>query len=302
MSKPVNRIQNRIFKLNVGGSKFTTSYYTMVFDTASEFAKIAQHFVAKPTYNYSDYVMYDGSDNHIFIDRSGVYFQYLLNYCRYQGSLDALPRDPRICRAIIPEAKFFKLKGMLLQLHAIIQQFGPQTLLYSTPFHGSRFDSNHSDSSGSPTSSGNKGITFNIAWKIPNFAEKLKDGKMLLSKPFMAQGFHWTLKVYPHGIDGKKQFLSVYMGSEEMKQFPNWELTWRCHIVIINQNIPSNSISKGTFGKCSVDCQYYGFADFLTLNHLQKNLDDFIQDGNLTLNINNLVVRSIEQRDRKSVV
>ena len=103
----LNKIQNDVVNLNIGGHKFTTSLQTLRSDPSSMLGVMfsGRHPIIKRD---------DGS---IFIDRDGRYFYAILNYLRGTiTSVEQLPEDKLILSDLSTEAEYYQLQG----LHKII--------------------------------------------------------------------------------------------------------------------------------------------------------------------------------------
>ena len=94
-----------IVKLNIGGQHFTTNPQTLTRDPNSMLAAMfSGKFQVKPS-----------EDGSFFIDRDGTYFRFILNYLR-NGEL-ILPDGATFLKELEAEAKFYRLQGILDELH-----------------------------------------------------------------------------------------------------------------------------------------------------------------------------------------
>ncbi|GIX64308.1 BTB/POZ domain-containing protein KCTD12-like [Babesia caballi] len=109
-----------IVKLNVGGSPYVTTYRTLLAHEGSRFAVYFRQLFAHLAHNApastvgDDFLLiaYDraASSPTVFIDRDGARFSYILDYLR-DGDV-ALPADPSLCRALLQDARYFRLPGL----------------------------------------------------------------------------------------------------------------------------------------------------------------------------------------------
>lgn len=100
----LNKIQNQMIVLNVGGKKFTTSLQTITAEPGSMLGIMfsGHHIIKKQA---------DGS---IFIDRDGTHFDIILNYLRGNiTSKEHLPDDRNTLSQLSCEVQYYKLKGLL---------------------------------------------------------------------------------------------------------------------------------------------------------------------------------------------
>jgi len=95
ITKPMN-----IIKLNIGGSKFLTSKKTLSMATGSLFNLMVN----------GQYTIEKDEEGFIFIDRSGKYFDYILNYLR-DGTVN-LPKKEEDLRHLIAEVEFYCMNDL----------------------------------------------------------------------------------------------------------------------------------------------------------------------------------------------
>ena len=99
----LNKLQNEIINLNIGGHKFTTSLQTLQSEPSSMLGAMfsGRHPIIKQD---------DGS---IFIDRDGRHFHMILNYLRGNiSSVEQLSYDRIILSDLSSEAEFYQLQGL----------------------------------------------------------------------------------------------------------------------------------------------------------------------------------------------
>ena len=104
----LNRIQNEIVNLNIGGHKFTTSLQTLQTDAKSMLGIMfsGRHAITKQ------------DDGTIFIDRDGRHFHIILNYLRGNIlSIEQLPEERLVLSDLLSEVEYYQLGG----LHKIIK-------------------------------------------------------------------------------------------------------------------------------------------------------------------------------------
>ena len=99
----VNKIQNGIVSLNIGGNKFTTSLQTLQMDPNSMLGAMfsGRHLLVRQD---------DGS---IFLDRDGTHFRIILNYLRGNiSSINQLPDDRLTLSDLLSEVDYYQLEGL----------------------------------------------------------------------------------------------------------------------------------------------------------------------------------------------
>ena len=99
----VNKIQNGIVNLNIGGNKFTTSLQTLQMDPKSMLGAMfsGRHLLVRQD---------DGS---IFLDRDGTHFRIILNYLRGNiCSINQLPDDKLTLSDLLSEVDYYQLEGL----------------------------------------------------------------------------------------------------------------------------------------------------------------------------------------------
>ena len=100
----LNKIQDEIIKLNIGGHKFTTSLQTLRSDHNSMLGVMfsGRHPIMKQ------------GDRSIFIDRDGRHFHLILNYLRGTiSSAEQLSDDRIILSDLSTEAEYYQLQGLI---------------------------------------------------------------------------------------------------------------------------------------------------------------------------------------------
>ena len=107
----VKQFEDPVVELNVGNERYQTTIGTLrripftVFDSI-----FSQHFedIKKQP---------DGS---IFIDRNGMYFQYILDYLRNIDEEVLLPSDEFTLQLILREARFFKITLLVEHIEQLL--------------------------------------------------------------------------------------------------------------------------------------------------------------------------------------
>ena len=100
----LNKIQEEIINLNIGGHKFTTSLQTLRSDNSSMLGVMfsGRHPIIKQ------------GDGSIFIDRDGRHFHVILNYLRGTiSSAEHLSDDKIMLSDLSSEAEYYQLQGLL---------------------------------------------------------------------------------------------------------------------------------------------------------------------------------------------
>ncbi|XP_065835005.1 uncharacterized protein [Oscarella lobularis] len=100
----VYKFQSSKIKLDIGGTKFTTSLETLCSEPGS---MLEAMFSGR-------HKLIQDEDGYYFIDRDGTHFRYILNYLR-DGIVKegCLPSDPQIVKELEVEADFYQLQGLL---------------------------------------------------------------------------------------------------------------------------------------------------------------------------------------------
>ena len=99
----LNKFQNGVVNLNIGGHKFTTSLQTLRSDPSSMLGVMfsGRHPIIKQ------------DDESIFIDRDGRHFHAILNYLRGTiTSVKQLPDDKLTLSDLSTEAEYYQLQGL----------------------------------------------------------------------------------------------------------------------------------------------------------------------------------------------
>lgn len=100
----LNKIQEKIINLDIGGHKFKTSLQTLRSDNSSRLGVMfsGHHPIIKE------------GDGSIFIDRDGRHFHVILNYLRGTiSSAEHLPDDKIMLSDLSSEAEYYQLQGLL---------------------------------------------------------------------------------------------------------------------------------------------------------------------------------------------
>ena len=92
-----------ILHLNVGGWKFTTTLSTLCAEKGSVLEKMFS----------DDFTLSRDSEGAVFIDRSGEYFKFILDYLRGSiAGIDDILFDENTRKKLIKEAEYYQLEGM----------------------------------------------------------------------------------------------------------------------------------------------------------------------------------------------
>ena len=110
--KNINKIQENVVKLNIGGTIFVTSQVTLRRDSDSMLAAMfsGRHKLTQDT------------NGAYFIDRDGTHFRYILNYLR-NGTVSngTLPTDNKLfLNELLNEAEFYQITGLITYLEKLL--------------------------------------------------------------------------------------------------------------------------------------------------------------------------------------
>ena len=100
----LNKITDKVIKLNVGGHVFMTSTLTLTRDPDS---MLGAMFSGR-------HKLHTMSDGAVFIDRDGTHFRHILNFLR-DGYLrsGALSQEDSEIQELVAEAEYYQLQGFL---------------------------------------------------------------------------------------------------------------------------------------------------------------------------------------------
>lgn len=121
---------HKIVKLNVGGQKYTTTVATL---------RRARGSLLEAMFSNTTIPAQD-EEGAYFIDRDGTFFSLILNFLR-DGSVE-LPTDGTVLRAVLREAQFYQLTGLVNQIQLALglplssAPLAPRSPMPTSPRHG----------------------------------------------------------------------------------------------------------------------------------------------------------------------